>query len=139
MVTDLLTALALTPGQARFVGALALFLIVALDVFASGDDVPGNTPREWLRRLTQSRSPLKWITGALVPFSLGCLTGHFFHPWPDSPLGIAGFLGLGLAAVLGLAFSALTGYRSSRIRSGALVFVAALLGIVAGVLLWPVK
>ena len=90
-MNDVLTALSLTPRQAEWIGATALVVIVLLDVFASGDDVPGNTPREWLLRLTQWGSPFKWlwITGALVPFGLGCLAGHFFYPWSSAPLDMA--------------------------------------------------
>lgn len=163
MVTDMLAALSLSPGAAAWIGGMALVLIVALDVFASGDDVEGNTPREWLLRLTQWRSMGFWdrqnreaakaagswnawlapfnavpITGAIVPFGLACVTGHFFHPWSAPPLGIAGFRGLFLATGLGLAFSFVTYTGPFGIRGERLTPIAALLGLVAGVLLWPV-
>lgn len=131
--------LSLDPDDARTVGALVLLGILLLDLVASVDEVPGNTPREWIIRLTQWKSRWKFLplTGAIIPFMFGVLVGHFFHPWEQPPLGIDGYLGLAMVFVMGGLVSWTTYYRPSG-RGVPPVFLIAVLGGVAGLFLWPV-
>ena len=162
MVSDLLAALSLTPEQAQWIGATALVVVVVLDIVASGDDLPENTPREWLLRLTQWRSrsfwrrenrrqawaagqwrqllvPFNWLpmSGAIVAYAIACLLGHFFHPWPRPPLSVDGFLGLGVAAAMGVVISVVTFFRPFGIRGERWTPTIALVGLAVGVFLWP--
>jgi hypothetical protein len=160
---DAILHLSLTPEQARVVGAWALVLVVILDLLASSDDVPFNTPRDWLLWLSQWKSLGLWckerrraatkggrrwapfsplhylpVTGAGVPFMCAVLVGHFFHPGLGPLLGPGGFVGLasclGAAAVL----SAVT-YFTKPGTGQRLLFVVALVGVVWGALAWPVR
>ena len=164
MVADVFEILSLTTDQARVVGATALVVIFVLDVLASADDVAGNTPREWIIRLTQWRSlwfwnaanqqrakeagewnvwlvPLNYLpmTGAVVPFLCAALIGHFFHPWSTPPIDL-GWWGLGSIGLLCGAVSVVTFFMGGEEekRGERLVAWIAALGLVAGVFLWPV-
>lgn len=129
--------LLLTPKAAGAIAAGVLMLFIALDVYASSDEVPGNTPREvtvawtrWVGRL--------WfvpLTGAPVPFGLGVLLGHWFHPGA-TPHFAQGFAGLGVILGMAVALSVLTGLAGMKVdRSRA--WLVLLLGVVSGPMLWP--
>jgi len=128
--------LAISPRLVGFIGASAIVGLVVLDLIAGLDEVEWNTPRELVIKLTQ------WgggrFSGAWVPFGLGALLGHFFHPWSQPPF-TSSWLGTGL--VLGLAIVcgfAMPRGSSEPKRGGAIVFYVVVLGIAAGALLWPV-
>ncbi len=163
MVVDALGFLSLTPEDARVVGTVAIVIFLVLDVLASQDDVPGNTPREWLVRLMLWRSLGFWntdnrakarasggvspllvpfqylpMTGAPVPFLFVALVGHFFHPWSSPPVEV-GDWGLVLVLGLGFAIGVATYVSGAKRRRGELLVVwIAAAGLAAGMFLWPV-
>jgi hypothetical protein len=160
---DAILFLSLTQGQARVVGAWALLLIVALDLLASSDDVPFNTPRDWLLWLSQWKSLWLWretnrrrareagrrwapfspvnylpLTGAGIPFMCAALLGHFFHPDLDPLIGRGGFVGLGLCLAGGAVLSLVT-YFTKPGTGQRTVFLVALVGLIWGAVVWPVQ
>ena len=153
--------LSLSPEQARAVGGWALLGVVVLDVLASSDEVPFNTPRDWLLWLTQWRSLGLWskqnrdmvrrarrhwapflpinylpLTGAAVPFMCAALIGHFFHPGLEPVIGPGGFAGLGISLVAALSLSVATYFWKP--GGSTAVFWIALGGLVGGAIVWPV-
>lgn len=127
--------LLVTPQESAVIAAVALVLIVVLDVFASEDN-----PRELVLRLAKWKSSRTYvpITGAFVPFGAATLVGHFFHPWSDSgPMG-NDFPGLVAVFLIGVLLSVVTWVFDRRITGKKWVVGLALLGLVAGVVLWPV-
>lgn len=160
---DFLALLSLSPEQARVVGWWAIVLVIALDLLASSDNVPFNTPRDWLLYLTQWKSLGLWkrevrekvkiygrrwarfipfnyvpMTGAIVPFMFAVLIGHFFHPGLDPLIGPGGFTGMGISLAIGLAVSVLTYFKKLGMGRD-IVFAVAAVGLVCGVLIWPVS
>lgn len=158
-MNSLIDVLALSPNQALAVGVWAFLGVVALDLAASTDNVPHNTPRDWIISMTQWRSRRLWpwakhndavsiwqrlmpfnygpFSGAAVPFAFGALVGHFFHPglepWrQDHPSGLA--IVSGLAATVSV-----LGYFGRLGKAANTVFVLAATGLVAGAVLWPVN
>ena len=130
--------LLLTPEAAAGIGAFVLVFIIVLDVYASGDKIDNNTPRELTLRLTKWKGSRLPITGAFVPFGVATLVGHFFHPWSDSgPLG-DDFPGLLVVLGIGVGLGILTWVFDPQIEGKKWVVGLALLGLVVGVLLWPV-
>ena len=130
--------LLLTPEAAAGIAAFFLVLIIILDVYASEDEIPNNTPRELILKLTKWKGSRLPFTGAFAPFAVAALVGHFFHPWRDvGPLG-DDFPGLG--AVLGVAgvLAIMTWFFDPQIEGKKWVVGIALLGLIAGVVLWPV-
>ena len=72
--------LLLSPDAAATIAACFLVLIIILDVYASGDAIPNNTPRELALKLAKWKSSRRYVplTGAFAPFAIGTLVGHFF-------------------------------------------------------------
>lgn len=159
----ILKFLSLTPEQARVVGTWAIVIVVTLDVIASSDDVPFNTPREWLLWLTQWKSLGLWskakrkaareagrkwslllpvnylpMTGAGIPFMCAVLVGHFFHPGFDPLIGPGGFVGLVVCLAVAIAVSVVT-YFTKPGSGERVVFLVAVAGLVCGVLVWPLS
>ena len=159
---DAILQLSLTPEQARVVGAWALVLVVTLDLLASSDDVPFNTPRDWLLWLSQWKSlglwrkerrtaarkggrrwapfsPLHYLpmTGAGVPFMCAALVGHFFHPGLGPLSGTGGFVGLNICLGAAAALSVVTYFTKPGTGERMLLLVVAA-GLVLGALVWPV-
>lgn len=155
--------ISLTPEQARIVGAWAIVLVLALDLIASSDNVPFNTPRDWLLWLTQWKSLWLWsevkrravrevgwkwaprmplnylpMTGAGIPFMFAALLGHFFHPGLGPLIGPGGFVGLGVCLIAAITISVVT-YFIKFFKGEHMVFWIALAGFVFGVLIWPVS
>jgi hypothetical protein len=154
-------SLSLSPEQARTVGVWALLLLITLDLLASADEVPFNSPRDWVLWLTQWRSRGLWkeqnrqtlaragrrraaflplnylpLTGAWVPFMCAVLLGHFFHPGLGPLVGPGGFLGLGISLGMALAISVATYF--ARLGVGPrVVFWLVPAGLVCGVVVWP--
>ena len=160
---EALDFLSLTPEQARSVGGLAILLVGALDLLASSDNVPFNTPRDWLLWLTQWRSAGYWdaasraraakagrrwsryapfnylpITGAIVPFIMAVLVGHFFHPGFGPVLGPGGFVELAICLALGVGVSVFTYFRLLG-PGRTMVFGLVVSGLICGVAIWPVS
>ncbi len=156
------TLFTLSPEQSGAVGVLALLVIVILDVLSAADDVPFNSPRDWLLWLTQWRSLGLWrrsnrkrvrgagknrllwvpfhyfpLTGAFVPFMVAVLLGHFFHPGLDPVLGPGGLTGLGISLGVGLALSVYTYFSASGFGRRN-VFLITIGGLMCGAMLWPV-
>ncbi len=132
--------LLLTPEAAAAIAAVFLVLIIILDVYASGDEIPNNTPRELLLKLAKWKSSRLYlpITGAFAPFAIAAMVGHFFHPWPPvGPLG-ADFPGLGAVLGIGVVLAIVTWIFDPQIDGKKWVVPLAVLGLVAGVVLWPV-
>lgn len=129
MVTSLLN---LFDGeQARIFGTILLLIIITIDFLLSHDDRPGNTLREWLLSITQRR----W--GAFVPFMLGALLGHFYHPpGTEELLRLEGHAGLYTVLVTGLLVSIIS--RLFNMRLSKFVLFIASVGILMGVVVWPV-
>jgi len=132
--------LLLTPEAAAQIAAFFLVLFIIIDLYASDDKIPGNTPRELLLRLAKWKSSRRYVplTGAFAPFGVEALVGHFFHPW--SGVGPFGSDFPGLLAILGVGglLAYLTWRFESPIKGGKWVVRIALLGLVAGAVLWPV-
>ncbi len=131
--------LLLSPEAASQIGAVFLVLIVILDVYASDDNIPNNTPRELLLRLTKWKSSRAYlpITGAFAPFVVAAVVGHLFHPWSDvGPLG-NDFPGLGVLLGIAGLLAIVTWVLDPQISGKKWVVGLALLGLVAGVVLWP--
>lgn len=159
LVNTIIDVLSLSPGQARTVGVWAFLAVVALDLAASADNIPLNTPRDWIVSLTQWRSHGLWsgadptaelsiwqrlmpfnylpMTGAAVPFAFGTLAGHFFHPDIGILVGPGGLRGLLIVSVLAALVSVATYYGRSG-RGPNAVFPLATVGLIAGGALWPV-
>lgn len=155
MVDAIIDWLSLEAHESAVVVLCAVLVLYAFDLIAAIDGVPGNTPREWVLRLagwsgagrpvsrTQGRTWLRWVpvTGAVVPFMLGVLLGHFFHPAGWRPaLGESLASGLGWVALMALVVGATTRWwagRGSRLgpRGGTALV---LWGVIAGAVLWPV-
>ena len=141
----------LPPDAIGAIAAFFLVLLVVLDVYASLDDTPGNTPRQIIVHWAGWGRTLMGIplTGAPIPFCLGVLLGHWFHPgdFPDLVGGMKGLLVLLTVAVaLSLVFGILasrgpeTGQgRSFEWGSSRWSGRLAAFGIVAGALIWPVS
>ena len=126
---------------ARIVGTWILVGVVAADFLLSFDGLPGNSVREWLRRVTQRG----WLIlpGSLAPYILGVLVGHFYHPpgsgislSMNSPFYLGGWWPLGTVLLIGVLLalvSRFTGY----IKNQHLPFLAAF-GLLVGAVIWPV-
>ena len=118
----------LDQGTATVIGLIVIIGLVIADVVLALDEEHQNTPSEiirWVSRYT-----------AVVPFGLGVLMGHWFHPNDDlepllgsrSPLYLL-ILGL-LVGVAG----PILGFRERRLAA----WPWALAGSVLGAALWPV-
>lgn len=116
----------------KIVIAIGLTLVAALigiDIYLAADSVKGNTWSEIIR-MWAKYTPL-------VPWTIGVLTGHFFHPFDNfravlgQPASIAVLIWLtGVVGIMGLSFMK-AGYPIP----GWSVLVPA---FTAGWLLWPV-
>lgn len=115
-------------GAATVVGVVVIAVLVVADIVLANDRTKNNAPSQivrWVSRFT-----------AAVPFGLGVLMGHWFHPdpnlqpvlGPQSPLYL---LAIGVAIALG---GAILGWQ----RKGIAPWPWAVAGTVLGVLLWPV-
>lgn len=119
----------ITQNIASILGLSIVAILIAVDVWLALDNVPGNTWSEILRDLSKHT--------LFVPWSLGVLLGHWFHPSNDlcPVLGDASIWVLtGVSAVLtiiGLVFCL-----SKKYRVPAWPWVLG--GTVIGSLLWPV-
>ena len=132
--------LLLTPGQAAGWAAFFLVLLIILDLYAKGDKIADNTPRELILKLAKWRTSPGYLpfTGAFAPFAVAVLVGHFFHPWSGAgPLGDE-FPGLWAVLIMAFALAFLTGVFDPQIEGKKRVFVIAILGLIAGVVFWPV-
>jgi hypothetical protein len=114
---------------ATVIGLIVAGILIAIDVWLATDRLPGNTWSELLREL--SRDTL------FVPWSLGVLMGHWFHPVDDlQPLagGASIWMLIGGTVVLvavGLILRFALKYTPP-------AWPWALGGLVAGAALWPV-
>ena len=110
------------------VGGALLFLgLIVLEIWAARDKSPGNTPSElirWLSRYT-----------AILPWAVGVLNGHWFHPWDDLD-GVLGSASIWVLIGLSLVVLAWRVVLRSRTVWGAWIW--AVLGTIAGTFLWPV-
>lgn len=160
---DAIAFLSLTPIQAQTVGFYAIVIIVMLDLIASSDLVPLNTPRDWILWLTQWKSLGLWnpsarekvkrfgrtssrynpfnylpVTGAFIPFMLAVLIGHFFHPGLDPFIGPGGFAGMGITVAIGVVVAVMT-YFDCLGQGRIIIFAISAAGLVCGALVWPVS
>lgn len=163
LVMETILLLSLTPEQARIVGTWAIVLLVVLDVIASSDQVPFNTPRDWLLWLTQWKSARLWskaerktakkdgrkwaplvpmnylpMTGAGIPFMVAALVGHFFHPGIGPLIGPGGFVGLGLSLAVAIALSVVT-FFTNKAKGERVLFGITVAGLFFGIVVWPVS
>jgi hypothetical protein len=117
--------------QARIFGTILLLIIIGIDYLLSHDDKPGNTFREWLLSTAQRR----W--GAFIPFMLGALLGHFYHPpGAEVLLKLEGHTGLYTVLATGLLVSILG--RFLNVRLSKFVLLIASVGVLMGAIVWPV-
>lgn len=115
-------------STATVIGMAVIALLVISDVVLANDEVPGNAPSQVVRWLS------RYTVG--VPFGLGVLMGHWFHPIDDfdpilgvrSPLVL---LVIGLVLGIGGFIISLRGRPQS-------AWPWAILGSLLGWLLWPV-
>jgi len=108
-------------------GALLFLILILLDIWGALDSKPGNTPSElirWLSRYT-----------AIIPWALGVLLGHWFHPWD----GLDGIFGSASTWVLiGVSVVVLAARIFFRQKPLWDAWIWAALGVLAGTFLWPV-
>lgn len=116
-----------TQTTATVLGALLFVFLIVLDIWAARDDSPGNAPSQLIRSLSRHT--------AILPWAVGVLNGHWFHPRDDlDPV-------LGSASVwvlIGLSVVVLLWRFVFRRRDLVGVWIWAVLGTIAGTLLWPV-
>lgn len=115
----------------RAIGTILLLILIALDFILSHDEKPGNTPREWLLMVSQRRN------GTFVPYALGVLLGHFYHPSDaDGLLKLPGIVNFGIAAVIGALLLLICRHGNFSMSRHALGL--AFFGMLVGILIWPV-
>lgn len=120
--------MSLGQGAASVVGMIVIVGLVVADVILANDKTSQNTPSEiirWVSRYT-----------AVVPFGLGVLMGHWFHPDDDFD-AIFGANSPRILAIIGgliLVGGAVLGWRKQRLAA----WPWAVAGTVLGALLWPV-
>jgi hypothetical protein len=120
--------MSLGQGAATIIGLAVIAGLVIVDVVLANDTEGGNTPSEvirWVSRYT-----------AVVPFGLGVLMGHWFHPGDDfEPIlgrrSTIWLIGIGLVI---FGFGLYSGWR----RRTSPAWPWAVAGAVLGALLWPV-
>ncbi len=114
--------------SATIVGAALFIMLIVLDIWGANDDLPGNTVSEWVRSLSRYT--------AVVPWALGVLHGHWFHPIDGlDPL----FGARSTWVLIGLSLAVLVGRVVLRNLDGLWrPWLWAALGALAGTLLWPV-
>lgn len=120
--------MSLGQGAATIVGLAVIVGLVAVDIVLANDDEKQNTPSEiirWVSRYT-----------LIVPFGLGVLMGHWFHPDDDLQpvLGSRSTIYLLVIGVLIAVGGVVVGVR----RRGLAAWPWAVLGGILGVVLWPV-
>ena len=116
---------------------LATFIFVAavaLDFILSSDRTPNNSIREWMLRFTQG----SWLifSGALMPYGLGILVGHFYHPpLAKTIFPLTGYENLITVIIIGviISISSRTGFPKNKS-----LFYIAVFGMVVGAMVWPV-
>ena len=115
---------------ASIIGIVIVLGLVVADIVLANDPDPDNAPSQvvrWISRYT-----------AVVPFGLGVLAGHWFHPFDvsdpllgsRSPLYLL-LIGVGIG-LLGLFFGV---HKNRRITP----WPWAILGAVLAIFLWPVN
>ena len=128
--------------HAAILGTLILVVAIALDFILTHDDLPGNTLRDWLIRITQKK------LGAFIPFMCGALLGHFYHPsqtsgafremlveWLGSkPANLSVWWGVGVTLGIGVLIALV----APLLRAHRYVLAIALFGVVVGSVIWPV-
>ena len=115
-------------STATLIGIIVIVVLVISDIVLANDEVPGNAPSQVVRWLS------RYTVG--VPFGLGVLMGHWFHPIDDfdpilgdnSPMVL-----LGIGLVLGIG-GLIFGLQKRPLAP----WPWAILGFVLGWLLWPV-
>ena len=132
----------LTPEEAGALALGAFLLLILLDIYATIDNVANNTPRQvavaWASR-TKRALGILW-TGAPIPFMLGALVGHWFHPGlprpPESWPGLAIVIGMALLAspLIGLTLRG-----DDHPPERWVLWSVAAIGTIAAVFLWPVS
>jgi hypothetical protein len=114
---------------ATVIGLIIVAVLIIIDIWLATDRLPGNTWSELLRE--SSRHTL------FIPWSLGVLMGHWFHPVDDFR-AIAGgasiWILIALTAVL-IVVGLVLGFAAKYTPPA---WPWALGGLVAGALLWPV-
>lgn len=115
-------------GMATIVGLAVILLLVISDIVLANDSTADNAPSQILRAVSRYT--------VVVPFGLGVLMGHWFHPVDDFEpiLGARSPLYL---AILGVAFG-IAGIFFGWKRRGLPAWPWAVAGAVLGALLWPV-
>lgn len=116
-------------GTATFVGLGIVIILVVADVVLANDATRDNAPSQIIRAVSRYT--------AVVPFGLGVLTGHWFHPVVAAAplLGSRSQLYLVFIGVVLGAGGLVLGLR----RSGIPAWPWALAGAILGALLWPVS
>ncbi|MDH3499302.1 MAG: hypothetical protein OEM97_04205 [Acidimicrobiia bacterium] len=120
--------MSLGQGAATIVGLFVILALVVADVVLANDSTSDNAPSQivrWVGRYT-----------AVVPFGLGVLMGHWFHPDDafDPILGARSPLYL---LLIGLTLG-IVGFLLRWHRRGITPWPWAVAGTVLGALLWPV-
>lgn len=123
--------------QTRFVATCILVGVVAFDFLLSHDGLPQNSVRESLLNIAKRGLYLfNWrlLPGSVLPYALGVLLGHFYHP--PTPIKSETYWNLGLVIAIGVLLALSTHfYRFPKSRQ---VFWVALFGVVVGAAVWPV-
>lgn len=123
--------------QTRFIATCIFVGAVAFDFLLSHDELPQNSVRESLLNLTKRGLYLgSWrlLPGSVLPYTLGVLVGHFYHPPTFIKLETYWNLGF-VIAIGGLLVLATHFYRFPHNRH---VFWVALFGVLVGAVVWPV-
>lgn len=119
----------ITQNIATLLGLIIVAILIVIDIWLAIDNVPGNTWSEILRDLSKRT--------LFVPWSLGVLLGHWFHPSNDLRPVLGGasiWVLIGVSTVLtiiGLVFCLSRKYHIP-------AWPWALGGTITGSILWPV-
>lgn len=123
--------------QTRFVATCIFVGAVAFDFLLSHDGLPQNSVRESLLNIAKRGlylGPWRLLPGSVLPYTLGVLLGHFYHP--PTPIRTETYGNLGLVIAIGVLLALSTHfYRFPQNRH---VFWVALFGVVVGAAIWPV-
>jgi hypothetical protein len=77
------------------------------------------------------------LSGSVVPYALGVLMGHFYHPpGVERILPLGGYWNLGVVVIIGVIFSIANRFMGF-LKSKDVLYIA-IFGLIIGSVIWPV-